>query len=303
LLGSAIACVVLCQATSGNAGPAHADIQIEDVARFYSIYEAASGHPTAAQLQRDYLDAGSEGLHRLGQLRRVTGESIAANIEKSPAIYADARKCMAVLPRVRVRAAAALAKLGELYPEAQYMPVTIAVGRGKPVGVTDAKGVIIGLEALCAVTWMEPNVEDRFVHVLAHEYAHVQQANASPAFYDNEQPTVLEESLIEGAAEFIGEMISGGISYADFKTRPKGREKEIETAFVADEDRTDLSAWLYNGTLTKPGDMGYWVGYRIVKSYYEHASDKRQALREIIGMRDAKAFLAKSGWTPGMTQD
>jgi hypothetical protein len=42
------------------------------------------------------------------------------------------------------------------------------------------------------------------------------------------------------------------------------------------------------------------VGYRIVKSYYEHAANKRQAFREILQMSDAKAFLAKSGWYPGM---
>jgi hypothetical protein len=37
-----------------------------------------------------------------------------------------------------------------------------------------------------------------------------------------------------------------------------------------------------------------------VKSYYLHAADKRAALRDIIQVRDAKAFLAKSGWFPGI---
>ncbi|OHC50561.1 MAG: hypothetical protein A2211_09040 [Rhodanobacter sp. RIFOXYA1_FULL_67_6] len=160
---------------------------------------------------------------------------------------------------------------------------------------------MIGLEALCAVNYLDPNVEDRFVHVLAHEYAHVQQALQSPTFYDDPKPTVLEESLIEGAAEFTAELISGSIGNVDLKAMTRGREAEIETAFVADEDKTDLSKWLYNGTLTKPGDLGYWVGYRIAKSYYQHATDKRRALRDILEMSDAKAFLAKSGWHPGMT--
>ena len=292
-----------CTAIAGQpsvASKPNVEIQIGDVARFYRVYDAADGHPTAETLQHDYLAPGSEGLHRLAQIRRVTGESIAANIAKNPSIYVDAKRCMAALPHVRDRVAASLQKLAELYPEAQFPPVTIAVGRGKPVGATDRTGVMIGLEALCAVSWMQPNVEDRFVYVIAHEYAHVQQAIASPAFYDNEKPTVLEESLIEGVAEFVGEMISGGIAYPEFKTREQGREKEIETEFVADEDKTDLSAWLYNGTLTKPGDLGYWVGYRIVSSYYERAGDKRRALREILEMKDAKPFLAKSGWYAGI---
>jgi uncharacterized protein YjaZ len=84
--------------------------------------------------------------------------------------------------------------------------VTIAVGRGKPVGVGSADtGLQIGLEALCAVKWMNPNMEERFVHVIAHEYIHVQQF---PALDDDEHPTLLERSLIEGAAEFGAELIS-----------------------------------------------------------------------------------------------
>jgi hypothetical protein len=48
------------------------------------------------------------------------------------------------------------------------------------------------------------------------------------------------------------------------------------------------------------GLHGYWVGYRIVKAYYQQASDKRRAIREILEMSDPKAFLAKSGWYPGI---
>ncbi len=287
---------VVCTAADLPGTPA---IHIEDVAAFYKLYDATHGHPTDEQLQNDYLDHGSAGLHSMAQLRNVTGISIAASMAKRPDIYANAKRCMAVLPTGRRRVAMALHKLEQLYPEAQFPPVTIAIGRGKPVGVTDATGVMIGLESLCAVTWLEPNLEDRFVHVVAHEYAHVQQAIASATLYNDEKPTVLEESLIEGAAEFTAELTSGSVSSSDLAAITKGHEKTIETAFAADEDKTDLSNWLYNGTLTKPGDLGYWVGYRIVKSYYEHAADKRRALRDILDMKDPKAFLAKSGWYPG----
>jgi hypothetical protein len=231
-------------------------------------------------------------------VRHVTGEAIAKNLEAHPEVYADAKRCMAVLPKVQARLKLALAKLRELYPEAISPPVTIAVGRGKPVGVgSPDSGVQIGLEALCETKWLNPNLEDRFVHVIAHEYAHVQQMHA---LVDDDHPTVLEGSLIEGIAEFVGEMISGDVAYSQFKTAPPADLKALETDFVADEDKTDLRKWLYNGTAEKSGDIGYWIGYRIAKSYYQHATDKRQAFREILQMTDPKAFLAKSGWYPGI---
>ena len=284
--------------SQSSAGPTPV-IQIDDVARFYKIYDDAGGHPTADQLQHDYLDAGSAGLHHLAEVRKVTGERIADSIAKNPELYSDARRCMAALPRVRERTIAALAKLRDLYPDARFPPVTIAVGRGKPVAIgSPAYGVQVGLEALCGVKYFDADVEDRFVHVIAHEYVHVQQVQS---LVDDDHPTVLVGSLVEGAADFIGEMISGGVSNSGLYASSAGHEKEIETAFVPDEDKTDLTKWLYNGTMDKAGDTGYWVGYRIVKSYYQHATDKRAALRKILEMSDAHAFLGKSGWYPGIS--
>jgi len=303
VLVGAVACAALSagQTSSAQTAPATASgpvIQVEDVTLFYKVYDAAGGHPTADQLQHDYIDVGSDGLHHLAEARRVTGPAIAKNLAAHPEMYSDAKRCMAVLPRVRERLQVALLKLGQLYPDAKFPPVTIAVGRGKPVAIgSPVSGVQVGLEALCATNWLNPNVEDRFVHVIAHEYAHVQQARA---LVDDEYPTVLEMSLIEGAAEFTAEMISGEVSYSQLTVSTKGREKEIETDFVPDEDKTDISKWLYNSTLEKPGDLGYWVGYRIVKSYYQHATDKTQAIREILQMTDPKRFLAKSAWYPGI---
>jgi uncharacterized protein YjaZ len=166
-------------------------------------------------------------------------------------------------------------------------------------GATSAAGVVIGLETICRVAWMEPNIEDRLVHLIAHEYVHVQQPAADA---DDPNATVLFSSELEGGAEFVAELICGSVSNTHLAVWTKGREKEIEAAFVADEDKTDLSSWLYNGTGTpqKPGDLGYWVGYRIMKAYYQHAPDKQAALRNIIQVQDAKAFLASSGWYPGI---
>jgi hypothetical protein len=297
-VGILFAALAFAATSFAQSGPA---IHIEDVDRFFALYYASGGTPSADGLQRDYLDAGSEGLHQFAKVRNITGERIADALAKTPEIYSDAKKCMAVLPRVRDRLRWALRTLGELYPEAKFPPVTIAVGRGKPVGVgSPVTGVQIGLEALCATRWMNANVEDRFVYVIAHEFAHVQQV---PALVDKEKPTVLEGSLMEGAAEFTAELIAGKVAYAYFDDMTRGREKEIETAFVVDMDSSDTSRWLYNGTVDKPGDLGYWVGYRITKAYYQRASDKRRALREILEMDDPKAFLAKSGWSPGMRLD
>jgi hypothetical protein len=105
-----------------SAAPKGIEIQTEDVTRFYKVYEAAGGHPSVKQLQHDYLDPGTTGLHHLAKARNVTAERIAQAIETNPELYADARTCMAALPRVRERLNDAFRKLLILYPEAQKPP-------------------------------------------------------------------------------------------------------------------------------------------------------------------------------------
>jgi Predicted Zn-dependent protease (DUF2268) len=293
---------ILAWGLCADASAAHARgrlvIHIEDVGRFYKVYDAAGGHPTAEMLQQ-YIDQGSDGLRYFARARNTTGARIADEISKHPELYENARRCMDVLPAVRSRVAIVLRRLTELYPEANLQPVTVVVGRGKPVAIADGEhGVQLALEGLCREgPWMNPNREDRLVHIIAHEYGHVQQFLA----FDNDpHPTVLAGSLMEGAAEFSAEMTSGAVANYEHAAVTKGHEQELETAFVADEDKTDLSKWLYNSTYEKPGDLGYWVGYRICKAYYQHAKDKRQAFRDILEISDPKLFLAKSGWYPGI---
>lgn len=283
---------------ASTAQPAHSPaIGIDDVYRFYRLYASTVGQPTAEQLQQ-YIDTGSPGLRVFAEQRRTTGVRIADAIAKTPEIFSQARRCVEPLPNVRRRLTDALATLGRLYPDARFPPVTIAIGRGKPVGIGSAAGgVQIGLEALCATDFLNANVEDRFVHVIAHEFVHVQQPAETA---EAKNPTVLEASLMEGSAEFVTELISGNVAYAYFPAMVVGREAQIETAFLADKDKRDLSEWIGNSTPEQPRELGYWVGYRIAKAYYQRAQDKRQALREILEMRDAEAFLAASGWYPGM---
>lgn len=276
-------------------------VETADVELFYRLYDANGGRPGAEQLQRDYLDAGSEGLRHLASVRNVTGVRMAEAMAARPEIYVEARRCAETLPKVRERVDAALKEFARRSPEARFPSVTVAVGRGRPVAIgSPANGVQVGLEALCAATFINPDIEDRFVGVLVHEYVHTQQ---SPAMTEEQAHTVLEISLAEGAAEFLTEVLSGAPAYSYFGPLTEGRELEIETRFAADVDKTELSDWLYNSTMETPGDLGYWVGYRIAKAYYQQAADKEAAFREILGLEDAKAFLAASGWRPGIVLD
>lgn len=275
-------------------------IVTSDTDRFFALYDDPALAAAPDTLAARYLADASPGLQEFMVLRRITPEKLAAALRAKPQLFADARGCAAKLGDVRTRLVAATDRLATLYPAARFPPITIAIGRGTTAGTANARGLYIGLEALCAAKFIEADDADRFVHVIAHEYVHAQQPLAQ---VENPEETVLRAALVEGAAEFVAEQMSGSVGYPLLHQWAKGRETELETGFLAEKDGKAIgSRWLYNqqGTNGWPGDLGYWVGYRVAKSHYDRAPDKAAAFREIIEMRDPAAFLAESGWTPGM---
>ncbi len=275
------------------ADPLDARIETADVDAFFRIYDAADGHPDAAALQ-PYIANGSAGVRGFIPNRIVSAERLAARIAQRPQIYRDARACAQNLGDVRARVRAAFLALEALYPEATYPQTYILIGADTSGGTANGEALMIGLEVMCRAGSPDPAALDiRLTHIIAHEMVHSLQSGFAGE-------TVLSQSLNEGAAEFIAELMTGRISNNHLIDWTAGREAEIEQRFVADMYSRDLSPWLYNGVGTReaPGDLGYWVGYRIVRAYYERTADKRQAIRDIIQGTDARAFLAASGWQP-----
>ena len=302
LFGAALLAAIPAYAheTADAPGAGRVTIATSDVDRFYALYDdpALAAQPEVVAAR--YLATPSPGLAEFMVMRRITPEKLAAALGKKPQVFADARSCAANLPAVRTRLVAATDRLAQIYPAAKFPPITIAIGRATTAGTANAKGLYIGLEALCAAKFIEADDEDRFVHVIAHEYIHVQQPLAQ---VEDREESVLRAALVEGAAEFVAERMTGSVAYPLLHQWAKGREKELETIFLAEKDQKAIgSRWLYNqkGADGWPGDLGYWVGYRVAKAYYDRTSDKAAAIKAIVEMKDPAAFLAESGWTPGI---
>lgn len=293
----AIGCMVATAATAN--APETVEVRTSDVTTFYQLYDAANGKPSASALQQDYIDTGTDGVRQFVPYRIISGEALAKEVANEGATYRQARSCMEVLPAVKSKLQGAFQRLADLDPQATFPPVTVLIGRNNSGGTTGKSGVLIGLEVACRSAWLQPDLTDRLYHLIAHEYGHVEQ---SPALEeDSDDTTVLKQSLIEGVAELIAELTSGQVSNIHLQKWTAGKSKEIDQRFLADVDNADISSWLYNGVGTpeKPGDLGYWVGFKIAKAYYDKASDKRAAIRALLDLKDPKAILRDSGWQPG----
>lgn len=303
-VGTSVAALVLAGAVGlTRAEPVSAPavvIRTDDVDRFFQVYEAAKGHPSAEELGAGYLQPGSPALHAFVKARIGSADRLARAVNGSPQVYATTSRCRSALPAARQRLPGVLEALHRQVPTAVFPPITVVVGSNNSGGTTTSEGVTIGLETVCRSTWLQPDPADRLVHLIAHEYAHIQQPAA--ALDDDPKNSLLFLSLIEGGAELVAELTSGEVSNVHLQAWTRGHECAVERAFAHDAGGTDVSKWLYNGVGTpqEPGDLGYWVGYRIAKSFYQRATDKQHALQELLTVSNESApdLLRRSGWSP-----
>jgi Predicted Zn-dependent protease (DUF2268) len=293
MVARSLAILALLLASPATADPFAPHVRSEDVDRFFQILDPAKGRPSAQALQRGYLDAGSAGVRDFIPYRIESAQALAAQITQEPELYEKARKCRPLLANLEKRVRPAYLALQQILPEAKLPETTILIGRGTSGGTSRPSGVLIGLEVVCDPILMGDGGEALLGHLVAHELGHTQQA-----YFRGD--TLLANALNEGVAEFIGELISGQVSNPQHARQVAGREGEIERAFFRDMRGADRSRWLYNrpGTAEWPGDLGYWVGYRVAKSYFDRATDKTAAVREMLAATDPEAFLNASGWTP-----
>ncbi|HET9398200.1 MAG TPA: hypothetical protein VFO45_05215, partial [Sphingomicrobium sp.] len=75
--------------TAASPAALQPEIRTSDVERFYKLYDATNGKPSAAQLQ-EYIDGGTDGFLAFAKMRAISGERIAQAIEKRPEIYIGA---------------------------------------------------------------------------------------------------------------------------------------------------------------------------------------------------------------------
>lgn len=280
-----------------NKDPLRTEIVTTDIANFWTAFDAASPDFSAGIFQKSYLDKGSPGIKGFTKGRIESAGNLSKIVKRHAEYYGSIRESTLRIEGMKDPIRQSLVKLKDLYPESVFPPVYFVIGALNSGGTTSRSGLIIGAEmyGLTANTpmtelndWLKTVIKpvDEIPHVVAHELVHFQQR------YDG--GTLLAGSIREGAADFIAELISGKHINGHVHEFANPREKELWLEFKERMHKKDFSGWLYSDAGDRPHDLGYWMGYQITKSYYDHAADKKQAIADIMDIRDFDKFLKDS---------
>jgi hypothetical protein len=288
-----------------NHDPEIAQIVTSDIALFWRAYDMAKPENDLVIYRGEYLKKGSVGLEEF--LRSKIGNScnLVTAIDAAPKYYAALRVQSAKVENYKPQMVASFKKLKEIYPDAVFPNVYFLIGRMNAGGTVTIKGLLIGVEMYgktddASVSelngWKKASVSriEEIPFIVAHELVHYQQKYG---LFGSEL-SLLGKSLHEGSADFIGELIAGGSINQQLHEYANPREKQLWLEFRKEMNNKDTSNWLYQGDKAKdkPADLGYYVGYKIVESYYNKAKDKKQAIKDILDIKDFNGFLKASGY-------
>ena len=295
-------------AVSPNSDPAAAQLVTSDIPRFWRVFDSTSLKDAAERFQREYIDYGTIGLRDFLQARIQNGRYLAGTVSARPRYYSAIRDSTLAVdrnPLIKEAIQASFRKLKEIYPDAVFPNVYFLIGRMNSAGTVSSNGLLIGVEMnarnddtpIDELTNWERAVTGQIAtlpHIVAHELIHIQQPRDG-------KTTLLQQALSEGGADFVGELISGGIINKVQRAHGDANELALWREFQKDMMGTDVSRWMFQGDRAKdrPADLGYYVGYKICAELYRRMTDKRQAVRRILQITDPEAFLKESGYIGG----
>jgi len=287
--------------------PLTAKINTSDISLFWKVYDRfiKDTSQAADRFLKEYFEKGTDALQEYYRIktRNIGGiRGFASNMKKMPKFYAGIRKNTEKVATLTDSIRTIYRELKKWYPEAIFPTLSFHIGGWSSGGTVSDYGLHVGADMYAnnADTdkselddWQKNNsvLFGNLKYVVAHELIHAQQNSM------RSDTTLLKYVIVEGMADFIGELISGKTANEFQINWAKGNEKRIWEAFKKEMYLDRYSNWIANSNQNRPdwpADLGYWVGYQICKAYFEEAADKKQAIYDMLHLSDYKGFLEKS---------
>ncbi|NAS30994.1 hypothetical protein GTQ40_08445 [Flavobacteriaceae bacterium R38] len=269
------------------------DMYIKDTANAYSIFKT------------HYFDKATSGLKAYFQKKIGSIEAFIEGQKRRAKLYKAIKANTYSIDAQKKRIVQSMKAFKKMYPDLTFPSVYFMIGNFTSAGTISEEGLLIGIDQIAKSDHVPVNELsfgqknnfkniDELPHIVIHELVHFQQK------IDTNETRLLYPAIGEGMADFLAELFSGKHSNRHLESFTQGREREIWEKFKKEMLQTQtIRNWLANAsTATEewPADLGYWVGYRICKAYYEEQEDKKEAIRYMLNLpgADIEKFLAES---------
>lgn len=287
--------------------PSRAVFVYDDVDHFIAAMDRiAAGADTLAILATEYFGRATPGLTMFVEKYDLSPARLAQAIGQHPEKYADLERIRQALGEEEPQFRRLYAKLKQFAPVAEFPPTYFLVGAYRGIGSGSIEGPLITVEKETPEAIQSGGLATTLVHEMVHLEQLMLQGDDYFAIFGPEK-TLLALTIREGTADYIAQQVTGTVSSHDREAHDYvlAREAEIWSRFQMEMLGEETGDWLWETPADpeQPQDVGYALGARIVGVYYEVASDKAAAVREILAVTDYETFLERSGYAERFTSE
>lgn len=283
-------------------GQTQPKIFTSDIDNFWIAYDSVKTTADTTKqkefIQKLYLDKATSGLKDFIIVRQHSAKRHLNNILKYPKFWASVKSHTLQIKSYTPDIENLMIKFKMLYSNFKQPDVFFTIGCLNSGGTTTRNKILIGSEIAAADSTVDATevgswlgrvfkLNTSVLSMVAHELGHTQQ--------NGNNANLLGNCIKEGACDLIAELLLDKPIQSPYMTYGKANEKILWELFQKDMYGQETKEWLYNGRQAPIGkaDLGYFIGYVICKSYYENASDKTKALKQIIELNYSKESVAK----------
>ncbi|PHR24536.1 MAG: hypothetical protein COA38_16410 [Fluviicola sp.] len=291
-------------------------IVTSDIDNFWNAYDKITSTKDTIQqvkfLKELFLDKASEGQKGMITARNYTEQEYISSIINSSEFWKSIRKDTYQAKTLSKELELGIEKLSSIYPELKPAKIYFTIGVLRSNGTTLDNSVLIGSELAFANkntpteefpeylshlrSFFDSEPSENIVFLNIHEYVHTQQKTT---IGDN----LLAQTVLEGVAEFVAEKALNIESPNPQIKFGRGNDAKIKAKFKVEMFSPYVYNWIWNSTDNEFGmrDLAYYVGYRICENYYNIATDKEKAIRDMIQLdynneSELMEFVEKSGY-------
>lgn len=309
-----LACGLLCISSFGQ----NQRVSAVDVTNFWMAHDSiATTTDSLKQLdyiQRLYIDKGSNGLKALIAVKEYTAPEWVHALRRYPKFWRSIRaNTLAIQTKIN-GVEPYLAKFKQLYPALKPAGIYVTIGALRTSGTTKDSLVLIGAELVATDSTTDlsefPEKMQSFLRrysktqpakslvlLNVHEYVHTQENRYGT--------NVLGQAVYEGTCDFVAQLLTNQVPALPYMQYGPAHERAIKQRFQDELFNPDFDRWFYNqtGDADQVPDLGYYMGYMICKAYYGRATDKKQAIRDMIELdytsdQAVEQFVTTSGYFP-----
>ncbi|MBZ4191703.1 DUF2268 domain-containing protein [Niabella beijingensis] len=276
---------------------------------FDSIRQTSDYSKKLYFINKLYIEKGTEGLKAFMKIENYSDTGYVELIDKYPRFWNAIRPHTLAIKNKTAALNKGVETLKGLYPDLKDANMYFTIGALQAGGTTLDNRVLVGAEIATGTpgidvsefnndwqwlknTFAKQSVED-ILYFNIHEYIHTQQKA-------NNSYQLLNKAIKEGACDFMAELVLGQPLQRPYMLYGNLHRAKIKEQFKKDMFLGYDANWLYNGAQKgDTADLGYFIGYEICKSYYQQATDKKRAIKDIIELdysnnKAVELFLAQS---------